>query len=200
MIFNGVIHGVRSNISSEYFIIKIFFDPVHKFKICYFPFLINLIRLLHRNVSIDKTSKGINKMKKTTILNARLSYSIATLGHTDGLCICDAGLPIPDCVERVDLALTRGIPGFLETLYCITQEMFVERVVIAEEVKQKNPQILTALLEHFKTLEVEQGNQIQVDYVLHERFKQLTHENKTIVRTGECSPYANVILYSGVPF
>lgn len=139
-------------------------------------------------------------MKKTTLLNAPLSHVIATLGHTDGLTLCDAGLPIPDFVERIDLALTKGIPGFLDTLYAVTEEMFVERVLLAEEMKQKNPEILTALLDHLSKLEIKQGNQIIVEYVLHDVFKQSSQESKAIVRSGECSPYANVILYSGVPF
>ena len=78
--------------------------------------------------------------------------------------------------------------------------MYVERVVIAEEIKEKNPEILTALLTQLQQLESHQGNQIQVEFVSHETFKKFTLESKAIVRTGECSPYANVILYSGVPF
>lgn len=139
-------------------------------------------------------------MKKTTLLNAQLSYCIATLGHTDSLTICDAGLPIPLDVERVDLALTPGVPSFLQTLDVVTDEMYVERAVIAEEIKEKNPEIFTALLTKIHQLEATQGNQIQVEFVPHETFKTLTHQSKAIVRSGECSPYANVILYSGVPF
>ena len=99
-------------------------------------------------------------MKKNMLLNAPLSHSIATLGHTDSLTICDSGLPIPDFVERIDLALSKGIPSFLDTLYAITDEMFVERVLLAEEIKQKNPEILTALLAHLTRLETQQNNQI----------------------------------------
>ena len=122
-------------------------------------------------------------MKKTAILNARLSHCIATLGHTDGLTLCDAGLPIPHDIERIDLALTPNIPTFLDCLNAILSEMFVERVLLAEEIKLKNPKILTALLAR-----------------LTEAFKQATKHSKAIVRSGECSPYANIILYSGVPF
>lgn len=139
-------------------------------------------------------------MKKTTILNAQLSHAIATLGHTDMITICDAGLPIPEFVERIDLALTKSIPCFLDTLYATTSEMFVERAILAEEIKQKNPQILTALLAHLSELEKTQGNHIPVEYISHEDFKKLSHESKAIVRSGECSPYANIILVSGVPF
>ncbi|MEG9490248.1 D-ribose pyranase [Mannheimia indoligenes] len=139
-------------------------------------------------------------MKKTTNLNAQLSHSIATLGHTDSLTICDAGLPIPNEVERIDLALTAGVPSFLQTFDVVVDELFVERVLIAEEIKQKNPQILADVLERLAQLEQVQQNKIQVDYVNHEIFKEQTHYSKAVVRTGECSPYANIILYSGVPF
>ncbi|PJG81910.1 D-ribose pyranase [Caviibacterium pharyngocola] len=139
-------------------------------------------------------------MKKTALLNAQLSHNIATLGHTDSLTICDAGLPIPEFVERIDLALTAGVPNFLQTVNVVVEEMFVEKAVIAEEIKQKNPQTHTALLAQLSELEQKQSNQIAIEYVPHEEFKALTGDSKGIVRTGECSPYANVILYSGVPF
>ncbi len=91
-------------------------------------------------------------MKKTMLLNAQLSRCIASVGHTESLTICDAGLPIPLSVERIDLALTAGVPSFLQTLNVVTNEMYVERVVIAEEIKEKNPEILTALLHNFNNL------------------------------------------------
>ncbi|HDR1288474.1 TPA: D-ribose pyranase [Pasteurella multocida] len=125
---------------------------------------------------------------------------MATLGHTDSLTICDAGLPIPKQVERVDLALSAGVPSFLQTFHAVVTEMFVERAIIAEEIKEKNPKILTALLNSLAQLEQQQGNQIEVQYVSHDMFKTYTHASKAIVRSGECSPYANIILYSGVPF
>ena len=139
-------------------------------------------------------------MKKTTLLNAQLSHCIATLGHTDSLTLCDAGLPIPDFIERIDLALSPNIPSFLVVFDAVVSEMFVERALLAEEIKQKNPEILTALLHRFAQLEKTQNNRIQIDYVSHQAFKQHTHDSKGIVRSGECTPYANVILYAGVPF
>lgn len=139
-------------------------------------------------------------MKKTTILNAELSYVIAKLGHTDGLTICDAGLPILTEQHCVDLALTQGIPTFLQTLEVVLSEMFVERILLAEEIKEKNPQIEAKLLEMLAKLQRIQGNQIKIDYLPHSLFKAESNQAKTVVRTGECSPYANVILYSGVPF
>jgi len=139
-------------------------------------------------------------MKKSTLLNAPLSNVIARLGHTESLTLCDAGLPIPNHVERIDLALTQNIPSFLQVLEGILSELFVERVLLAEEIKEKNPSIHTALLDRFEALSKQQGQAIIIDYVNHEQFKQYSQQSKAIVRSGECSPYANVILYSGVPF
>ena len=36
--------------------------------------------------------------------------------------------------------------------------------------------------------------------VSHEDFKRLTQQARVMVRTGECTPYANVILVAGVTF
>ncbi|WWO73900.1 D-ribose pyranase [Histophilus somni] len=139
-------------------------------------------------------------MKKTKLLNASLSHYIATLGHTDSLVICDSGLPISNQVERIDLALEAGVPAFLQTVDVVISEMFVEHAVVAKEIREKNPQIHDALLDSLRKLSEQQGNCIAVEYVEHEEFKVLSSESKAAVRTGEFSPYANIILYSGVPF
>lgn len=132
-------------------------------------------------------------MKKTPLLNAPLSRVIAMMGHTDALCIADAGLPIPpDRAERIDLAVTPGIPSFLDVLAAVLKEMVVERVVVAEEIREKNPKILKGITRLVGT--------VPFEFVPHESFKTLSAEGRAIVRTGECTPYANVILYSGVPF
>lgn len=139
-------------------------------------------------------------MKKGTLLNSMLSSTIARLGHTDTLVIGDAGLPIPASVERIDLALTHGVPSFLQVVDVVTDEMQVEKAIIATEIKDKNSELHQQLLNRLKQLEQRQNNQIALEYVSHENFKALSHDSRAIVRTGECSPYANVILCSGVVF
>lgn len=46
----------------------------------------------------------------------------------------------------------------------------------------------------------EVGMNPNIIWVKHEELKKITRESEAIVRTGECSPYANVILKSGVVF
>ena len=86
-------------------------------------------------------------MKKTTLIHPELSYTIATLGHLDTLVIADAGLPIPEGTVRIDLALTKGVPGAVQTLQVVLDEMEVEKVILAEEVKDRNPQFLAHVQE-----------------------------------------------------
>lgn len=139
-------------------------------------------------------------MKKTTLLNAPLSQAIARMGHTDALVIADAGLPIAAEQHSIDLALTQGVPDFLSTLKTVLSELFVEKILLSEEIKSFNPQVEAALLQLIEQTAQSQGNKINVTYVPHELFKHQCHQAKALVRTGECTPYANIILYSGVPF
>ena len=131
-------------------------------------------------------------MKKTTLLHPELSYTIATLGHLDTLVIADAGLPIPEGTLRIDLALTKGVPGAIETLKVVLDEMQVEKLILAEEAKDRNPTFLTEVQELLPDLPVE--------FVSHAAFKARTADSRAVVRTGEFSPYANVILVAGVVF
>lgn len=139
-------------------------------------------------------------MKKHVLLNAPLSHVIATLGHTDQLVICDAGLPIPATPERIDLAVSRGVPRFMDVVQAVTEEMQIEKVILAEEVKLASPALYAELISHLTRLSEEQDHQVEIEYVTHEEFKAQTHLARAVVRTGECTPYANIIFVSGVVF
>ncbi|ELY4858709.1 D-ribose pyranase [Cronobacter malonaticus] len=139
-------------------------------------------------------------MKKGTVLHSGISSVISRLGHTDTVVVCDAGLPIPSTTERIDLALTQGVPGFLQVVDVVTQEMQVEAAILAEEIKQHNPQLHETLLGQIERLQQHQGNTITVHYVSHEQFKLKTADSQAVIRSGECSPYANIILCAGVTF
>lgn len=135
-------------------------------------------------------------MKKSRLLNSELSYEIAKIGHTAHITLCDAGLPIPQSVKRIDLAVEAGLPGLINVLDPVLSEMQVEEIILAEEIKEKNMPMYEAIMKSFK----EAGMNPKVVFVPHEEFKKITHNSEAIVRTGECSPYANVILKSGVVF
>ena len=131
-------------------------------------------------------------MKKIGLLNQPLSEVIASLGHTDTLVIADAGLPIPAETRRIDLALVEGVPTFLDTLGAVLREMKVERVVVAEEMLDVSPSTYDAIVELL--------GDVPVETVTHLVFKEQTRSARAVVRTGEFTPYANVILVAGVVF
>lgn len=131
-------------------------------------------------------------MKKIGVLNRELSEVIARMGHNDMLVVGDAGLPIPACTQRIDLAISKNLPGFIDTVRAISIELKVDRILIAKETSEISPQIEKELMSIF--------NEAEVDHITHEELKILSAEAVAIVRTGEFTPYANVILVSGVVF
>lgn len=135
-------------------------------------------------------------MKKAFLLNSEITETIAKMGHTDSLVIGDAGLPIPDGTKRIDLAVSKGIPGFMPVLEAVLSEQKVEKIILAEEIKAASPQMHEAILKACKEAE----SNLEIEYVSHEEFKATTQRSKAVVRTGEFTPYANVILVSGVVF
>jgi D-ribose pyranase len=131
-------------------------------------------------------------MKKIGVLNQDISEVIAGMGHLDMLVIGDAGLPIPWETRRIDLAVTEGVPGFLETVEAIAGELNVQKIIVAEETTQKSPHVQEALVKIFADSDIET--------VTHATLKELCKQAVAVVRTGEFTPYANVILVSGVVF
>jgi D-ribose pyranase len=132
------------------------------------------------------------KVKKIGILNQAISEVIAGMGHMDLLAVADAGLPIPPGVRRIDLAVRAGLPGFLETVEAVAAELQVQRIVVAEETAAVSPHVEAALRGIFPG--------VAVDRIPHAAFKELCRSAVAVVRTGEFTPYANVILESGVVF
>lgn len=132
-------------------------------------------------------------MKKLGVLHRDLARTIAAMGHTDLLVIGDAGLPVPDGVACIDLAVTAGLPAMLDVLRAVAAELQVERLVLAEELRERGkPGTVEAIHALFPA--------VPLDWLPHEQLKALSGRAKAIVRTGECTPYANVVLQSGVAF
>ncbi|AGN18996.1 ribose pyranase [Corynebacterium glutamicum] len=123
-------------------------------------------------------------MKKSGLLNPDLCYAIARLGHTDTWAVADCGLPIPEHVEIIDLALVFGIPTFEQVLNALKPEVVVEGAVIAEGTPERIREMVDT----------------DVEVVTHEELKAQLAECAFVIRTGETTAYANVIFKSGVAF
>ncbi|QDG75892.1 D-ribose pyranase [Labrenzia sp. PHM005] len=136
-------------------------------------------------------------MKRTPMLNRHMSKLIASLGHMDEIVVADAGLPIPQNVAVLDLAVSPGVPSFFDVLDVLTKELIVEQAVFAEEA---SPELATEIEVRLAHWAAETGKPIEHSRVSHDDFKTRTKQARAVIRTGECTPYANVILVSGVPF
>lgn len=131
-------------------------------------------------------------MYKTGTLNSEISKVLSDLGHTDTIVIADCGLPVPKGVQKIDLAVRQELPSFIDVVDEVARHMVIEHVTLAEEIKDSNPAVLKEVGSIMKD--------IPNDFVTHEQFKTLTENSKVIIRTGEATPYANIILRSGVNF
>ena len=133
-------------------------------------------------------------MKKIGCLNAQLSGVIARLGHFDTLAIGDCGLPIPPNCERVDLAVTHGVPSFWDVFGVIDAEACFQKVTLASEAASANPEFRE------RVLAWAEKNDIEVEEIPHDDFKRRLPACRAVVRTGECRPFSNLILESNVSF
>ncbi|MFY4775818.1 D-ribose pyranase [Metabacillus sp. RGM 3146] len=131
-------------------------------------------------------------MKRHGILNSNIAKVLSDFGHTDTIVIADAGLPVPDGVHKIDLALTAGTPSFQDVVHAVASDMVIEKVTIASEIEHANP-AAKAFLDSFFT-------NTDIETVSHEELKRLSKDVKAIIRTGEITPYANCILHAGVIF
>lgn len=133
-----------------------------------------------------------DSMKHTGILNPELISAIAALGHTQSIVIGDCGLPVPKNVHVIDLSLVAGIPAFMDVLRAVNGELVVEKALIASEMKEKNPAV-------YENVQAEMAG-IPMTECVHEEFKKQMEFAACVIRTGETTPYANIILYGGVNF
>lgn len=131
-------------------------------------------------------------MKKTKVVNSDISRVIAQMGHFDKLSIGDAGMPVPAGTEKIDLAVDNGIPSFTQVLLNVLEELEVQRIYLAEEIKTENPKMLESIQEIMPN--------VPVTFIPHSEMKQDLNNCRAFIRTGEMTPYSNIILESGVVF
>lgn len=128
-------------------------------------------------------------MKRRGILHPGLSHLLASTGHTDYFTVCDRGFPVPVGPERIDLALTDGIPTVLDVLRLVTAEWSIDRVIITHEMAEISPERVRELAELL--------GDVPVERVSHLELKRLAQGARATVRTGDAVPYANLIVVSG---
>lgn len=131
-------------------------------------------------------------MKKSKVINSDISRVIAQMGHFDTLSIGDAGMPVPMGTEKIDLAVDNGIPSFMDVLNNVLEELEVQRIFLAEEIKTENPEMLENIKKRLPDM--------PITFILHTEMKASLKDTHAFIRTGEMTPYANILLESGVTF
>ncbi|MCQ2569551.1 MAG: D-ribose pyranase [Limosilactobacillus sp.] len=131
-------------------------------------------------------------MKKTGIINSEISYEVANMRHMDWLSIGDAGMPVPAGTKQIDLALAKQTPSFMQVLENVLQELKVQKIYLADEIKDQNP----AQLENIKQALPD----VEIEFMPHTDLKKSLAKTHAFIRTGEMTPYSNIILESGVTF
>lgn len=126
-------------------------------------------------------------MKLNGILNSEISKGLADLGHTDLIAIGDCGLPI-DEDKKIDISLKLGFPSFIEVLEEVLKDFSVEKYILASEIKDNNKD------QEDRIKELLPG--VDSEYISHEEIKERLKDVKFVIRTGENTPYSNIILQS----
>ena len=129
-------------------------------------------------------------MRRSGLWHPRLAALVNDLRHTDAMVVADVGLPVPAHVETVDLAWARDEPAFLPVMAAVIRELVVEQALLAEELT--DPAVLDGVEACLPGVPVKRTG--------HDDLKARCAAARVVVRTGETTPYANVILTAGVPF
>lgn len=127
-------------------------------------------------------------MKSGVLIHPGLLEVLASLGHTSDLLICDAGYPVPPGIRTIDLAYRPGHAPFLDVLSVVVATIHVDRAAIATEAGHDLAKAIDAVIG------------FDADRIPHASLKDLARSCRGVVRTGEYTRYANVILTAGVAF
>lgn len=132
-------------------------------------------------------------MKKIGMLHGELSKILGEMAHHDLILIGDAGMPCPEGVPFIDLAVTQGVPRFLDVLKVVMEELYVEEAYIDVEGAEKSPEFQQKMIGLI-------GTEFPYTAIPHADLQEMAKGAKAMIRTGEFTPYANIILKSGVLF
>lgn len=128
-------------------------------------------------------------MLKTGILNPAINSLLSRVRHTNTLVIADRGFPFWPQIETIDISLVDDIPRVLDVLRAIRANFVVGKIVMAEEFRQVNsPETRQRFMESF--------GDSPATFEPHAQFKERVPRAIGLIRTGDTTQYANMILES----
>jgi D-ribose pyranase len=128
-------------------------------------------------------------MLKTGILNPQLNSLLSRVRHTNTLVIADRGFPFWPMIETVDLSLVDDVPTVLQVLAAIRRNFQIGKAWMAQDFLQRNaPKTRAAFVGALRGIELK--------HELHLEFKKRVPHAIGLIRTGDTTQYANIILES----
>jgi D-ribose pyranase len=128
-------------------------------------------------------------MLKTGILNPHINSLLARVRHTNTLVISDRGFPFWPMIETVDISLVDDIPTVLDVLRALRPNFQIGKAWMAQEfLKQNNAKTCAAFADAL--------HGIQLTHEPHVKFKKRVPLAIGLIRTGDTTQYANIILES----
>ena len=129
-------------------------------------------------------------MQEIGIVNRELARVLSEQGHGDMLMVVDAGFAIPKHAEVVDISLSENCPMVLDTLKILKNFFSVEKLIFADKTREVSPTLFDNITGLF-------GADVPLEIVTHPQIKELSSKVKAVIRTGDFTAYAKVILVSG---
>lgn len=128
-------------------------------------------------------------MLKSGILNPQINSLLARVRHTNTLVIADRGFPFWPDIETIDISLVDDVPTVLDALRALRANFFAGKAWMAEEFRTENDAKTQAAFA--AALE---GT--AVAFEPHVEFKRRVPAAIGLIRTGDTTQYANIVLES----
>jgi D-ribose pyranase len=128
-------------------------------------------------------------MLKNGILNPHLLSLLARVRHTNTLVIADRGFPFWPQLETVDLSVVDDLPTVLQVLTAIRSNFVIGKAWMAREFLKVNPK--KAQIKFAFALK-----DVATRFEPHVEFKKRVPHAIGLIRTGDTTQYANLILES----
>ena len=129
-------------------------------------------------------------MINSGILNPRILSLLARIRHTNALVIADRGFPFWPQIETVDISLVDNVPTVLQVLAAVRANHNFTQAFMAKEFLKNN-------FKHVQDKFAKALRRVPTKFEAHVEFKKRVPDAIGLIRTGDTTQYANVILISG---
>ncbi|MBN2084498.1 MAG: RbsD/FucU family protein [Anaerolineales bacterium] len=124
------------------------------------------------------------------IINPQINFLLSRVRHTNLLVIADRGFPYWPAIETVDISLVDGVPTVLQVFQAVRANFEIGEIIMAREFLKVNPPGVRQAL-------AKAAAPIPLRYETHENLKKRVPGAIGLIRTGDTTQYANMVIFSG---